>query len=74
MVAMFSARFQRRIIVTRNARDRMNERAIADELLLEVIDSGETRYRDALRTSGRSRSSLNGTITCYARSWCWRMP
>ena len=47
MVAMFSARFQRRIIVTRNARDRMNERAIADELLLEVIDSGETRYRDA---------------------------
>lgn len=46
MKIMFSIRFQRQIIVTRHARDRMVERNISDEILLEVIDSGETRYRD----------------------------
>jgi hypothetical protein len=43
---MFSIRFQRRIVVTRHARERMSERSVTDELLLEVIDSGEMRYRD----------------------------
>jgi hypothetical protein len=47
MAFMFSIRFQRRIVVTRHAHDRMVERNISDEILLEVIDSGETRYRDA---------------------------
>ena len=46
MKIMFSIRFQRQIIVTRHARGRMVERNISDEILLEVIDSGETRYRD----------------------------
>lgn len=43
---MFSIRFQRRMIVTHHARERMNERSISDEMLVEVIDTGETRYRD----------------------------
>ena len=41
---MFSARFQRQIIVTRDAHERMVERNISDEILLEVINSGETHY------------------------------
>ena len=43
---MNSIRFQRRVILTRHARLRMVERRITDEMLLEVIDHGETRYRD----------------------------
>lgn len=44
---MFSARFQRRIVVTRHARERMSQRGISDDVLVDVIDNGETRYRDA---------------------------
>jgi hypothetical protein len=44
---MFSVRFQRRIVVTRHAQERMAERLISNELLVDVIDNGETRYRDA---------------------------
>jgi hypothetical protein len=47
MNAMFSTRFDRPVIVTRHARIRMTERDISDAMLLEVIDSGETRYRDS---------------------------
>lgn len=47
MNAMFSIRFQRPVIVTRHARIRMIERDISDAMLLEVIDRGETRYRDS---------------------------
>jgi hypothetical protein len=46
MDAMFSIRFQRSVIITRHARIRMSERDIPDAMLLEVIDCGETRYRD----------------------------
>ena len=44
---MFSARFQRRIVVTRHARERMSQRGISDDVLVDVIDNGVTRYRDA---------------------------
>lgn len=44
---MYSIRFQRRLVVTRHARERMVERDISDAMLIEVIDEGETRYRDA---------------------------
>jgi hypothetical protein len=43
---MFSTRFQRIIVITRHAQMRMDERGIDEALLLDVIDSGETRYRD----------------------------
>lgn len=44
---MFSSRFERQIIVTSHARNRMVERAVSDEMLIDVIDHGETRFRDA---------------------------
>lgn len=44
---MFSARFAREVIITRHARQRMTERAVPDELLLRVLEEGDTRYRDA---------------------------
>ena len=44
---MFSSRFQRKVVLTRHARERMAERDITEEMLMEVIDLGETRYRDS---------------------------
>ena len=43
---MNSTRFQRPVIVTYHARQRMAERGISEEILLEVMDTGETRYAD----------------------------
>ena len=44
---MFSIRFQRKVVITRHARLRMTERDISEAMLLEVIDLGETRFRDS---------------------------
>jgi hypothetical protein len=35
MVLMFSIRFQRIVVVTRHARERMTERSVSDAMLLE---------------------------------------
>lgn len=43
---MHSVRFQRPVIVTRHAEQRMAERGISETMLLEMIDEGETRYAD----------------------------
>lgn len=45
---MHSRRFDRPIILTRHARLRMDERNISEAELLSVIDTGETRYKDAI--------------------------
>lgn len=47
MIFMYSIRFQRAVVVTRHARERMDERMVSDTMLLDVIDQGETRYRDS---------------------------
>jgi hypothetical protein len=47
MISMFSSRFQRKVVLTRHARERMAERNITEVMLMEVIDLGETRYRDS---------------------------
>ena len=44
---MFSNRFQLSVVISSHARIRMAERDISETMLLEVIDSGDTRYRDA---------------------------
>ena len=44
---MFSQRFNRPVVLTRHAQARMTERWIDEVALIEVIDSGETRYSDA---------------------------
>ncbi len=43
---MFSTRFQRLVVISGHAKIRMIERCISDEILLEVIDLGEVRYKD----------------------------
>jgi hypothetical protein len=44
---MFSQRFNRPTILTHHAQKRMDERGINATLLLDVIDTGDTRYKDA---------------------------
>ena len=44
---MFSNRFQLPIVISSHARMRMVERDVSEAMLLEVIDSGDTRYKDA---------------------------
>lgn len=44
---MYSERFKRLVVISAHAKIRMAERDISDAMLLEVIDSGDTRYKDA---------------------------
>ena len=44
---VYSLRFDRPVIVTRHAAQRMAERSVTEALLLRLIDEGTTRYRDA---------------------------
>ncbi|MEJ7137364.1 DUF4258 domain-containing protein [Amphibiibacter pelophylacis] len=44
---MHSTRFNRPVILTRHAALRMQERQITEAHLLAVIDTGETRFKDA---------------------------
>lgn len=43
---MFSTRFNRPVVTSSHAKIRMIERDISEVMLLEVIDSGEERYKD----------------------------
>lgn len=45
--SMFSTRFQRFVVISGHAKIRMIERDINELMLLEVIDAGEMRYKDA---------------------------
>ncbi len=47
MNAMFSIRFNRPVVITRHALERIVARDISETMLLDVIDNGETRYRDS---------------------------
>jgi Domain of unknown function (DUF4258) len=44
---MFSLRFNRPVVISTHARIRMAERNIGEDMLLEILDSGEARYKDA---------------------------
>ena len=62
---LFSLRFQREVIVTRHARERMTERGVSDTMLMEVIDQGETRYRDSTHLwAYKSFPERNDNLLC----------
>ena len=46
---MRSARFNRPVVLTRHAAQRMIERQVTPALLLQVIDEGQVRYSDDVR-------------------------
>ena len=57
---MFSVRFNKAIVITQHAQLRMRQRAISVAKLQEVIDHGDTRFKDEthlwvfMNLSGRS--------------------
>jgi hypothetical protein len=46
---MFSVRFDREVQITDHARERMVERSIDETRLLDLIETGETKYKDDVR-------------------------
>ena len=46
---MQSLRFNRPVVISRHAAQRMVERQVTPELLLRVIDEGQMRYSDDVR-------------------------
>ena len=46
---MYSTRFNREVRVTRHARERMSQRGISEQELLELVEEGEIRYKDEAR-------------------------
>lgn len=44
---MFSVRFQLPVVISAHAKIRMVERDISEAILLDVIDCGDARYKDA---------------------------
>ena len=46
---MFSRRFQRPVIITRHAAERMMARNVTHDEVLRIVDTGLVRYSDAVR-------------------------
>ncbi|MEL7897649.1 DUF4258 domain-containing protein [Vreelandella neptunia] len=46
---MYSNRFKRNVHVTRHAWERMQQREIDEAQLCELLETGETRYKDQTR-------------------------
>jgi hypothetical protein len=70
---MRSVRFNRPVVISRHAAQRMAERDVPPELLLRVIDEGQTRYSDNARLwSWLEVPGRDDNLLCAAL-WCWRM-
>jgi len=59
---MYSNRFKRNVHVTRHARERMQQREIDEAQLSELLETGETRYKDQARLWIAKRSLSAPTI------------
>lgn len=46
---MFCDRFGLKIYITRHARERMVQRSISENELIELLDSGDKKYKDDIR-------------------------
>jgi hypothetical protein len=49
MSTLYSYRFTRPIKVTQHAHQRMEERAVSEALLLDLIETGDVRHKDESR-------------------------
>ncbi len=64
---MFSQRFDRQIFLTEHARQRMLERDIADERLVDLIESVEIRHQDETRLwITKSHTDRQDNLLCAA--------
>ncbi len=49
MKSIYSKRFARAVVLTKHARERMSERGVDEKTLLDVLESGECKYKDDCR-------------------------
>jgi len=64
---MDSRRFSRPVTVTDHARQRMAERNVTEERLLDLIDTGEIRHKDASRLwIAKHYPERNDNLLCAA--------
>jgi len=64
---MYSQRFHRPVQLTQHARRRMAEREISEELLMDLIDTGEVRHKDERRLWIAKRyESRTDNLICVA--------
>lgn len=64
---MFCERFGLFVHVTRHARERMTERCISDALLVELLESGDTHYKDDVRLwIAKQFTSRDDNLICVA--------
>jgi len=49
MKSIYSKRFSRAVVLTNHARERMGEREIDEKTVLDVLESGECKYKDDCR-------------------------
>jgi hypothetical protein len=45
----YSPRFKRAVTLTRHARERMQERQVSTELMQDLVENGQARYKDDTR-------------------------
>jgi hypothetical protein len=65
--AVFSKRFSREVRVTDHAAERMIERSIDEARLLDLIETGETKYKDEARLwIFKSYADRNDNLICAA--------
>ena len=69
---MFSNRFQLPVVISGHAKIRMAERDVSEAMLLEVIDFGETRYKDVTHLWAFKEFPKRHAI-CYVQYWYWRI-
>jgi hypothetical protein len=64
---MQSERFERPVFVTAHARERMIERGIEAALLLDLIETGEARFKDDVRLwIAKAYDDRNDNLVCAA--------
>ena len=66
---LYSVRFGKRISITRHARERMAQRAIGDNVLVELLERGRIRYKDSRRAwVAMAFDGRNDNLLCAAVS------
>ena len=66
---MFSNRFNKQILVTDHAKTRMLSRLVDDAMLLDLIETGELRNKDATRIwIAKSYADRADNLICVAAS------
>ena len=64
---LFCKRFGLEVYITRYARERMVQRSISEKEILELLESGETRYKDNKRLwIAKSINGREDNLLCMA--------